>query len=148
MKKILSAFLFLLICFSFFISSTKAKVSTNVLELYFQEIDRKDHLSASQYIYSGDLTEFREMMEFYKNQSNDKERTPQFIKDFFGEEATVDSVEKLSDVAFYSRMLEGLIQFGWHPVANKGFEILGEVKENDDMSILCKVSSKSLLFLL
>jgi hypothetical protein len=126
-------FVIILVIFSNF---AWAENPTERAEMYFSDIENRNYSAAAEHFDPVQLKEFREMMEFYKEIPT--EAQAQFIKTFFSEEQTVESIAKLSDTEFFSGLFNFIMKQAEATggVSFDGLEILGEVKEGQNISHL------------
>ena len=103
---------------------------------YFSDLESGNYAAAAEKFDPEQLAEFRTQMEFYKEIPLDAQS--QFIQMFFGSADSVESIDKLTDVEFFS----GLFVFMQRQVelagrlSFDGIEILGSVEEGEDVSHL------------
>ncbi len=127
---------YLLLAVLLFTSLSWGETSTERAKIYFSAIESRDFSAAAGHFDPDHLREFRHMMEFYKEIP--PEVQIQLIQALFGADQTVESLDKISDVEFFA----GVFNFIMRQVDAAGglnfdgVEILGEVKEGDDISHL------------
>ena len=120
-----------------------AETSTERAKLYFADIESRNFSAAAGHFDPGHLKEFRSMMEFYKVLP--AEDQDQFIQTFFGEDQTAASIEKIGDREFFSGIFNFIMRQADAAggLSFDGLEILGEVKEGDNISHLVTRNSIS-----
>ena len=113
-------------------------------ELYFSDIENLDFLGAASHFDAEQLKEFRGMMEFYKEMP--EEAQTNFVQTFFGPDQSTESLENLSDLEFFSGLFSFIMKQAEAAggLNFDGIEILGEVKEGDDITHLVTRTTVSL----
>ncbi|CAA0093151.1 Uncharacterised protein [Halioglobus japonicus] len=103
---------------------------------YFSDINNRNFSAAAGHFDPAQLKEFRTTMEFYKGLP--PEAQTQFVQTFFGPSQTVESISAVSDVEFFSGIFNFIMQQADQVggMNFEGVEILGEVKEGDNIAHL------------
>ncbi|MCW8108983.1 hypothetical protein OPS25_10805 [Alteromonas ponticola] len=129
MKRITIFFLSIIFC-----ANTCAGTAVEKVEQYLGELKNKNYHATASYFESSELSEFRELMSFYKELP--LEVQSQLLHHFFGPEATEETVEKLSD----SEVFASFIKVTFQQLEAVGglnleeIEILGQVDEGQDIT--------------
>lgn len=129
MKHITIFFLLILFCVNSYAGTAVEKV-----EQYVGELKNKNFDATTSYFESSQLTEFRKTMSFYKELPNEVQS--QMLHHFFGPEATVETVEQLTDSEFFTSFIVVTFQ-QLDAVGGLNFEkmeILGQVDEGKDVT--------------
>ena len=105
-------------------------------EMYFADIESLNFTAAARHFDAGQLNEFRAMMEFYKQIPAEVQSG--FIQTFFGPGVTAESLEALSDTDFFAGIFNFIMMQAEAAggLNFDGLEILGEVREGEDISHL------------
>lgn len=110
-----------------------AETPTQRLAMYFHDIQDRNFSAVAGHFDSDQLREFRHMMEFYKDFPIDHQQ--QIVQIFFGTRQTVSSVQALKDVQFFAGVFAFMMRQAEKSGELKfdGVEVLGEVREGDDI---------------
>lgn len=113
-----------------------AETAIERTELYFDDLKARQYKAAASHFDPEQLKEFRVMMEFYKEIPEEPQR--EFIKAFFGEHQSTESVQALSDTEFFAGMFIFIMQRAEATggLNFDGLEILGTVAEGEDKAHL------------
>jgi len=115
-------------------SSAFAKTASEMATEYFGTLQQKDYGRAATFFDPAALGEFRQIMSFVNEISDEGQQ--QFYTIFFGPEANRQSTGKLSDADFFAAFLRATMaqaeKLGG--VNFEKMEILGEVMEGKDVA--------------
>ena len=129
MKKIVTLLVGLLLFTSFAFANDPEELS----QAYFKMLSQQQWDEIAKLYDPASLKEFREMMSFLVEVPD--EAAPRVLGGFFGQGATKESVKALSDQAFFSFFLRGVMaqasQLG--ELDFKQVEVLGAIPESDSL---------------
>jgi hypothetical protein len=113
-----------------------AETASDRAMAYFDDINNRNFAAAAGQFDPAQLKEFRTMMEFYKELP--PEVQTEFVQGFFGPTQTVESINNVSDVEFFASIFNFVMQQADQAggINFDGVEILGEVKEGDNIAHL------------
>lgn len=117
-------------------SAVCAETPAERAKVYFSDIENRNFAAAAGHFDPDHLKEFRVMMGFYKEIP--PKAQSQFIQTFFGADQTVEKLEKIDDVEFFTGVFNFIMRQADAAggLSFDGLEILGEVKEGKDISHL------------
>lgn len=115
-----------------------AETPTDRAKMYFSDMEDRNFAAAAGHIDADQLKEFRQMMGFYKEIP--QQAQAQFIQTFFGPDQTVETIEKVTDVEFFSGLFSFIMSQADAAggVNFDGVEILGEVKEGNIIHLVTR----------
>ncbi len=122
------------VAIALFSGSVYAKSASDVAAEYYGVLKTKNYEEAASYFDQAALSEFRNMMSFITELPDQK--VEGVLAVFFGEGATKDTVSKLPDSKFFSSFLSAMMSRAEAAggLNFDGMEILGEIKEGEDIS--------------
>jgi len=115
-----------------------AETSAEFAKAYFGDLESGNFEAAAEKFDPEQLNEFRTMMEFYKEIP--AQAQTQFIQTFFGPDQTIETVDKATDVQFFSGVFSFIMRQAEAAggLNFDGFEILGEVMEGDVVHLVTR----------
>lgn len=127
----LMGMIFSLLLFSF---TALAETAMEKTDQYFAALKSREFQKAATYFDSSQLTEFREMMQFYKVLPEKSQK--QFVAGFFGSQATIASVEELSNIEFFALFFDAIMKQAERAgtLSFDKLEIIGEVPEGESLA--------------
>ena len=114
-------------------TSAYAKSAAETTQDYFNALKQKDYGSAATYFDPAALNDFRRMMGFMFELPAEQQQ--KIFPAFFGQQATAESVAKLSDTAFFAAFLGAVMAQAESAggVNFDGMQVIGEVAEGPDL---------------
>lgn len=125
---------FLLVLLMLFLSNnTWSETPAERAQMFFNDMKKRHFSMLSDHFDPVQLKEFRAMMQFYKEIP--EQAKSQAIQSIFGADQTLESVEKMTDAQFFTKLMELVMRraeaFG--KLTIDSVEILGGVEEGDDI---------------
>ena len=111
-----------------------AKSATDTAIEFYNLVKQENYSAAATYYDPAILREFRQLLSF-ENEITDKNKRVYF-QTFFDPDLTDESIENLTDLEFFASFWRGVLssdRFS-QSINFKNVEILGEVKENEDLA--------------
>lgn len=132
MKKYI--FNFMIILFIPLSVQALAKSASDTAIEFYNLVKQENYSAAAAYYDPVTLREFRQLLSF-KNEITDKNKRLYF-RTFFDPDLTDESIENLTDLEFFASFWRGVLssdKFS-QSINYKNVEILGEVKEKEDLA--------------
>jgi len=125
-----------LVIILFILASTQAvaKSASETAREYFDALKQGNYRVAAGYFAPSGLPEFRSLMSFDKEITQEQKRL--YFREFFEPDLNDQSFEELSDIDFLADFLHGVLTSeSFSQMINyKNVEIIGEIKEQDDLT--------------
>lgn len=125
---------FIIIFFIYASAQAIEKSASDTAQDFYNLLKHENYSAAATYYDQAALREFRQLMNFENELT--AEQKQYYFQEFFEPDLTDTSIDNLSDVDFMAAFLRGVIsseRFS-QMIDYKNLEIIGEVKEQEDLA--------------